>query len=64
MLIMHKGCELVPVKGNGNWHVQIFSGGRLLTTTMLFATEEAAMTEAKEAVDGLRDGRRPLAGRR
>jgi hypothetical protein len=61
MLIMHKGCQLVPVKAGDNWQVQIFSGGKLITTTMPFASEGAAMAEARGAVDGLRSGRQQYA---
>ena len=61
MLIMHKGCQLVPVKSDDSWQVQIFSGSRLITTTMLSATENAAMAEARTTVDGLRSGQRQFA---
>jgi hypothetical protein len=58
MLIMYRSFELVPVKAGEKWQVQIFSGGRRITTTMLFAGEESAMTEAKKIVDGIRSSRR------
>ncbi len=54
MLIMYRGCELVPVKDGDRWRAQIFSGGRLLTTTMLLPREEPAIAEAKKIVDEFR----------
>jgi hypothetical protein len=57
MLIMYRGYQLVPVKSNDSWQVQIFSGGNLITTTMLFATENLAMAEARKDVDGFRSAR-------
>jgi hypothetical protein len=58
MLIMHKGYQLVPVKGGDRWQAQVFSGGKLMATTMLLVSEDAAMAEARAIVDGLRSGRR------
>ena len=58
MLIMHKGYQLVPVKGGDRWQAQVFSGGKLIATTMLLVSEDAAMAEARAIVDGLRSGRR------
>jgi hypothetical protein len=54
ILIMYRGYELVPVRSDERWQVQIFSGGKLITTTMLCATEDSAMAEAKKDVDGFR----------
>jgi hypothetical protein len=54
MLIMYRDYQLVPVKSNEGWQVKIFSGGKLITTTMLFATEDSAMAEARKDVDGFR----------
>jgi hypothetical protein len=61
MLIMHKGCQLVPVKGDDSWQVRVFSGAKLITTTMPFINEDAAMAEARKTVDGIRSGREQLA---
>ena len=58
MLIMYRGYELVPVKDGEKWQAQIFSGGRRITTTMPFALEEPATTEAKKIVDEIRSPRR------
>jgi hypothetical protein len=57
MLIMYRGYQLVPVRSNESWQVQIFSGGRRITTTTLFATEDSAMAEARKDVDGFRSAR-------
>jgi hypothetical protein len=56
-LIIYKSFELVPVKDGEKWHVKIFSSGKRVSTTMLFAGEELAMTEAKKIVDDSRPGR-------
>jgi hypothetical protein len=58
MLIMYRGFELVPVKDVEKWQAQIFSGGKRITTTMLFASEESAVADAKKIVDGIRGSRR------
>jgi hypothetical protein len=58
MLIMYRGYELVPVKIGDGWKVHIHSGGKPITTTMLIATEETAMDEAKKIADDFRAGRR------
>jgi len=60
MLIMHKGCQLVPVKGDDRWQVRVFSGAKLITTTMPLTSEDAAMAEARETVDGIRSARAQL----
>jgi hypothetical protein len=52
MFQMYQGYELVSIKGVDNWQVQILSGGKLITTTMLFADEDSAAAEAKRVVDG------------
>jgi hypothetical protein len=57
MLIMYRDYQLVPVKSNESWQVQIFLGGKLITTTMILATEDSAMAEARKDVDGFRSGR-------
>jgi hypothetical protein len=57
MLIMHRGYQLVPVRSNESWQVKLFSGGKLITTTMLFATEDLAMAAARKDVDGFRSAR-------
>jgi hypothetical protein len=49
---MYQGYELISVKSAKNWQVQIVSGGKLISTTMLFADEETALAEAKKAVEG------------
>ena len=54
MLLMYRGYELVPVKDGDRWKAQIFSGGRLLTTTMLLPREQPAIAEAKKIVDDIR----------
>jgi hypothetical protein len=58
MLIMYRGYELVPVKDGENWQTQIFSGGRRIMTTMPFALEERATSEAKKIADEIRSSRR------
>jgi hypothetical protein len=58
MLIMYRDYQLVPVKSNESWQVQIFLDGKLITTTMILATEDSAMAEARKDVDGFRSGRR------
>jgi hypothetical protein len=58
MLIMYRGYQLVPIKLNESWQVQIFSIGKLITTTILFATEDSAMAEARKDVDGFRSAPR------
>jgi hypothetical protein len=55
-LIIYRSFELAPVKDGKAWQVKIFSGGKRITTTMLFAGEESAITEAKEIVDGIGRG--------
>src|ERR1700738_3988831 len=40
MLIMYRGYQLVPVRSNESWQVKLFSGGKLIATTMVFATED------------------------
>ena len=57
MLIMYRDYQLVPVKSNESWQVQIFLDGKLITTTMILATEDSAMAEARKDVDGFRSGR-------
>jgi hypothetical protein len=52
-LILYRHFELVPVKDGKKWQVKVFSGGKRITTTMLFAGEQSAVTEAKRIVDGL-----------
>jgi hypothetical protein len=52
MFQMYQGYELASIKGVDNWQVQILSGGKLITTTMLFADEDSALAEAKRVVDG------------
>ena len=54
MLIMYRDYQLVPVKINEGWQVKIFSGGKLIATTMVSDTEESAMAEARMDVDGFR----------
>jgi hypothetical protein len=58
MLIMYKGCELVPVKSDETWEVRIFSGGKLITTATSVANEDTALAAARKAVEGFRCGRR------
>jgi hypothetical protein len=58
MFIMYRGFELVPVKDGEKWQTKIFSGSKQITTTMPFAREEPAMTEAKQIVDEIRSFRR------
>jgi hypothetical protein len=58
MLIMYRDYQLVPIKSGENWQVRIFLDSKLITTTMLFATEDSAMAEAKKNVDAFRSGRR------
>jgi hypothetical protein len=55
-LIIYRSFELAPVRDGKAWQVKIFSGGKRITTTMLFAREESALTEAKEIVDGIGRG--------
>jgi hypothetical protein len=52
MFKTYQGYELVSEKGVENWQVQILSGGKPITTTMLFADEDAAFAEARKIVDG------------
>jgi hypothetical protein len=40
MLVMYHGYQLVPVKSGESWQVKIFSGGKLISATILFATED------------------------
>ena len=58
MPIMYRGFQLVPVKSDESWQVQIFSDGKPVATTMLLATEDAAMAEARKDVDGFRSARK------
>jgi hypothetical protein len=58
MLIMYRGFELVPIKVDENWPAQISSGGRPVTVTPPYGSEEPAMSEAKKIVDGIRGSRR------
>jgi len=48
MLIMYRDYQ------NESWQVNIFSSGTLITTTMLYATEDLAMAEARKDLDGFR----------
>ena len=57
MLIIYRGYQLVPVRSNESWQAKPFSGGKLIATTMLFATEDLAMAEARKDVDGFRSAR-------
>ena len=57
MLIMYRGYQLVPVRSNESWQVKLFSGGKLIATTMLFLTEDSAMAEARKDVDEFRSAR-------
>jgi hypothetical protein len=57
MLITYRGYELLPVKIGAAWKVHIRSGGKPIATTMLTATEEAGLTEAKKIADDFRAGR-------
>jgi hypothetical protein len=57
MLIMYRGFTLVPIKDGEKSQAQIFSGGRRITTTIPFASEEPAMIEAKRLVDEMRNSR-------
>jgi hypothetical protein len=52
-LMVYRNFALVPVKNGETWQVKIFSGGKRITTTMAFAGEESAVTEAKKIVDGM-----------
>jgi hypothetical protein len=52
-LIVYRRFELAPVKDGEKWQVKIFSDGTAITTTMLFASEDSAVTEAKNIVDGM-----------
>jgi hypothetical protein len=58
MIIMYRGFELVPVKVGEGWKVHIHSGGKPVAATMLIATEESALAEAKMIADDFRAGRR------
>jgi hypothetical protein len=58
MMIIYRGYELVPVQVGEGWKVHIHSGGKPVAATMLIATEESAMAEAKKIADDLRAGRR------
>jgi hypothetical protein len=55
MLIMYRGYELVPIKDGEKWQAQLFSGGKRITTTIPFAHEEVAITQAKKIADEIRD---------
>jgi hypothetical protein len=50
-LMVYRNFDLVPVKDGETWQVKIFSGGKRVTTTMFFAGEASAVTEAKRIVD-------------
>ena len=56
MFIMYRGYELVPVKVGEGWKVPIHSGGKPVAATMLIATEESALAEAKKIADDFRAG--------
>jgi hypothetical protein len=58
MLLMYRGYELVPIKDGEKWQAQLFSGGKRITTTMPFAHEEVAITQAKKIADEIRNSRR------
>ena len=55
MLVMHRGFQLVPFTDGEKWQAQIFSGSNRITTTMPFACEELAMTEARKIADEIRN---------
>jgi hypothetical protein len=57
MLIMYRSYQLVPVRSNESWQVKLFSGDKLIATTMLFATEDLAVAEARKDVDGFGSAR-------
>jgi hypothetical protein len=57
MLIMYRGYQPVPVRSNESWQVKLFSGGKLIAATMLFATKDLAMAEARKNVVGFRSAR-------
>jgi hypothetical protein len=52
--VIYRSFELVPVLDDKGMEVRIFSGGKRIATTNLFAGEELAMIEAKKIVDGIR----------
>jgi hypothetical protein len=53
--IIYGSFELVPVEDGKKTEVRIFSGGKQIATTNLFAGEELAMIDAKKIVDGIRN---------
>jgi hypothetical protein len=58
MLIMYRGFELVPIRAEDNWQMQISSGGRPVRLTPIYTTEEQAMGEARRIADEIRVARR------
>jgi len=58
MLIMYRGFELVPVRAEDKWQMQISSGGRPVRLTPTYSTEELAMREARRIADEIRRARR------
>jgi hypothetical protein len=54
-LVIYRSFELVPVEDGEEMEVRIFSGGKRIATTNLFAAEELAMIEAKKIVDGIQN---------
>jgi hypothetical protein len=51
--IVYRSFELVPVEDGNEVEVRIFTSGKRIATTNLFAGEDLAMIEAKKIVDGI-----------
>jgi hypothetical protein len=53
MMITYRGYTLVPLMEGGKSHVSVFSRATFVTKTTTFEDEQAAVAEARKAVDSI-----------